>query len=291
MKKQIISQATGGLGNQLFQYAFAKELAHIYNLPFKPDLSFFDYYALHEYSLEPFSISKNYATREELAEINENETSKGILSSLFKRKINRYEEQQFSYSDSYSQGLNFPLYLKGYWQSEKYFKHVVDELRSDFKVKTPPSAKSQIFLNQISSTNSIFLHVRRGNYVTDAETLKFHGSCSKEYYTAAVDYFKTHTENPVFYIFSNDIPWSRAHMDFDVEKVFIDINDDSKDYEAFRLMYSCKHAIIANSTFSWWAAYLIEHTSKQVIAPRQWFANEEMQAQTTDLLPESWLKM
>jgi hypothetical protein len=291
MKKQIISQATGGLGNQLFQYAFAKELSRIYNLPFKLDLSFFDYYELHEYSLDPFTIEKDYTTREEIAELNEKDTGNNLFSSLFKRKIHRYEEQKFSYSDHYLKGLSFPLYLKGYWQSEKYFKHVEQEIRADFKVLTPPSEENKHVLDQIKKTNSIFLHVRRGNYVTDQETLKFHGSCSKAYYTSAVKCFQEVVDNPVFYIFSNDIPWSREHMDFDVEKVFVDLNDDSKDYEDFRLMYSCKHAIIANSTFSWWAAYLIENATKQIIAPKQWFANEEMQAQTGDLLPESWLKM
>jgi hypothetical protein len=295
MKKKIITQLTGGLGNQLFQYAIAKSLSEKLKIPFIIDLSFFEYYEWHEYSLKPFNTQQNIISVTELNSYLNPKFSflERVLFKLgFKSRPQSivFEEKGFSYSDDVFD-VEPSIYLKGFWQSEKYFLKIDKLIRSDFKINTPPSVINQNILDKINSSNAVSLHVRRGNYVTEEVFNSYHGTSSLEYYSSAVEFIKERIENPVFYIFSNDIPWSKEHLTFEGEKVFVDINDDKTDYEDLRLMSHCKHNIIANSTFSWWGAWLNENPEKIIIAPKRWFANEEMQAQTQDLIPESWIRL
>lgn len=295
MKKKIITQLTGGLGNQLFQYALAKSLSEKLKIPFIIDLSFFKYYEWHEYSLKPFNIQQTVISDTELNSYL-NPKFSFVDRILFKLGVKRrpqtivFEENGFSYSDAVFD-VEPSIYLKGFWQSEKYFLNIDKLIRSDFKINIPPSDNNQNVLDKINSSNAVSLHVRRGNYVTEEVFNSYHGTSSLEYYSSAVEFIKERIENPVYYIFSNDIPWSKEHLTFEGEKVFVDINDDKRDYEDLRLMSHCKHNIIANSTFSWWGAWLNENPEKIVIAPQRWFANEEMQVQTQDLIPETWIKM
>ena len=142
--------------------------------------------------------------------------------------------------------------LKGYWQSEKFFKAFEDTIREDLQILTPPSAQNQALLEQITSQNAVSLHVRRGDYVTNPMANARHGTCDLGYYKAAIDYIAGHMqEAPVFYIFSDDIAWVKHNLIPQYETVFVDINDDATNYEDLRLMSSCRHHIIANSSFSW----------------------------------------
>lgn len=295
MKKVIITQLTGGLGNQLFQYAVAKTIAIKNGIPMKMDLSFFKDYKWHVYSLAPFNIDENFASAEECKQLLEPSLS------LFTRVVNKLSKKHTSISYKLEEkGFAFdtmvleekpPKYMIGYWQSEKFFEPIKEIIRKDFEVKIPPSLENKAILDTILASNSVSIHIRRGNYVSDEVINTFHGTCSLEYYDKAISYFKEKLDNPTFYIFSNDIPWSREHLNFEGTKVFVDLNDDTTDYEDLRLMQNCKHQIIANSTFSWWAAWLNTNPSKTIIAPKQWFANEEMQAQTDDLIPENWIRL
>jgi hypothetical protein len=112
-----------------------------------------------------------------------------------------------------------------------------------------------------------------------------------EYYEKAISYFGDLNENPTFYVFSDDIEWARLNLNIPYNAVFVDINDDNSDYEDLRLMTLCKHNILANSTFSWWGAYLNKNPNKSVIAPKMWFKDEILNQQTTDLIPKSWIRI
>lgn len=296
MDKLIITRLAGGLGNQLFQYAAAKKLSLKTNTPMKIDLSSFIGYKLHEYSMSAFNIQENFASEEECLQLKNprrtvvDKISKKLFLKAKDDKRFIYEEGNFSY-DQRLFNVKPPVYLEGYWQSEKYFLEVEKEIRREFEIIIPPSFENNEILKNIQKNNSVSVHIRRGDYVSVPKFTEFHGTCSLDYYNNAISYIKQRVENPVFYIFSNDIPWSKEHLIIDGKVIFVDINDDKTNYEDLRLMKSCKHNIIANSTFSWWGAWLNENSSKIIIAPQKWFKNKEMQAQIQDLLPENWIKI
>jgi hypothetical protein len=294
MKEKVIVQLTGGLGNQLFQYAVARAISLRNNMDLKVDINFFKTYKWHDYSLNPFNILKDY--------ISEVDINKSVYNhSLYKKmlvklgfKINWdesiYQERSLDYDDKVL-GIKKTTYLKGYWQSEKYFEEIADVIRKDFRITIEPSPLNDAVLKDINSVNAVALHVRRGNFVSEPDLLSFHGTCSLEYYQKAVEYMNERVENPVYFLFSNDITWCKESLNLDININYVDINSDKTDYEDLRLMMNCKHQIIANSTFSWWGAWLNENPDKIVIAPKQWFADEAMNGQTSDLIPEDWIRM
>lgn len=297
--KAIITQLTGGLGNQLFQYAYGKALAKRNKVPIKIDISFFDNYEFHEYSLIPFGIDKAYASKKDCKKLLNPETTFNarFMHALFGVKTppgvhSKFilKEKGFVFNPDYLE-VAAPKYLIGYWQTEKYFKEIETIIRQQFEIIIPPSNENQTMLDIIKNTNSISLHVRRGNYVTVSGFNDFFGTCSLDYYNKSIAFIKERVDNPVFFIFSNDMVWCKENMNFEGQKIFVDINDEKTDYEDLRLMQNCKHNIIANSTFSWWAAWLNMNAGKIVITPERWFANKEMQAKTYDLIPEGWIKL
>lgn len=296
MDKLVIVRLTGGLGNQLFQYAVAKMLSLKTNVPMKIDQSSFIGYKLHEYGMSAFNIQENFASEEECLQLkNPRKTAvEKLIKKLFlKTKDDKrfiFEESNFSY-DQRLFNVKPPVYLDGYWQSEKYFLEIEKEIRREFEIIIPPSIENKEILQDIQKNNSISIHIRRGDYVTVPKFKEFHGTCSLDYYNNAISYIKQRVENPVFYIFSNDIPWSKEHLIIDGNVIFVDINDAKTNYEDLRLMKNCKHNIIANSTFSWWGAWLNDNACKIIIAPQKWFENKEMQAQIQDLTPENWIKI
>jgi hypothetical protein len=137
---------------------------------------------------------------------------------------------------------------------------------------------------------SISVHIRRGDYVTDPTINKVHGTCSVPYYKIAINRFKTLFENPRFFIFSDDLKWVEDNLCIENFSTFISHNGYIKDYEDLRLMSLCKHHIIANSSFSWWGAWLCENSNKIVLAPKKWF-NNELNEFTYDLIPTSWIRI
>lgn len=288
----IIVQLTGGLGNQLFQYAIGRTLAVMNNTQLKIDLSFFETYEWHEYSLAPFSIEAKVATVEEVNTLTKLETSflEKVRRKLFGVLPIIIKEKGLNYNSYYLKaGSN--AYLKGYWQSSKYFLSQEMKIRKEFEIKLPPSSSNTKLLNEIMGCESVSLHIRRGNYASIEAVNKFHGTTKMSYYSQAMVVIESRCENPVYFIFSDDIGWARENLRLTREHVFVDINTDKTDYEDLRLMKSCKHSIVANSTFSWWGAWLNPNPDKIVIAPKQWFANEEMNQQTNDLIPAEWIRL
>ena len=289
----IVVQLSGGLGNQLFQYAFAYSRAKELGVELKIDLSFFDNYEWHAYSLNPFNLSVKRAVREDVEWIKSKDST---LLWKVKRRVfsvvnHQLVEENLLFNPKYLK-INRNSYLIGYWQSEKYFENFWDEIKSEFQIVRSPSSKNIELLKKINREGtSISLHIRRGNYVTIDSVNKMHGTVSMEYYDKAISLIEQKVPDPNFYVFSDDIQWVKENLKTKHTLVFVDINDAESDFEDLRLMSNCKHNIIANSTFSWWGAYLNTNPNKIVIAPERWFADNLKNKEAKDIIPLNWIKL
>jgi hypothetical protein len=177
-------------------------------------------------------------------------------------------------------------YLQGYWQSERYFSHFSRTIRTDFQFQEYNDPSFDELKSRIENENSIFLHIRRGDYLSNPSTLALHGICSLDYYLKAVSIISSNISQPVFYIFSDDLNWANDNLSINFPHHFVEGNSGLYSFRDLHLMTLCRHSIIANSTFSWWGAWLNANPDKIVIAPRRWFANRP---QPTDLYPPSWI--
>lgn len=289
----IVSSIIGGLGNQMFQFAAARALALDRGQAIKLDTSGFENYKLHQgFQLQQaFNGQFDVASKAEVnvligwqsAPLVQKILSLPMAAPL--RKDSLIIEPHFQYWDGIR---NAPkdCYLRGYWQSEKYFQDHATAIRTDFSFKLPLTGENSLLAKQIDKVNAISLHVRRGDYVKNLATLAMHGVCSVEYYNAAVEYFLSRINNPVFFIFSDDMPWVKENLSMAAPTHYVGHNDQA--YDDMHLMSLCKHHVIANSSFSWWGAWLNASPDKIVVAPKQWFAHPR---NTKHLLPEEWVKL
>jgi hypothetical protein len=291
----IIVQLLGGLGNQMFQYAAARSVSIVHNVPLKLDITEYENYPDRAYKLNHFTIHAGIATQDEIETFRHREASYlarmyasflEIFRPYYKRK--NFIEQSFRY-DANILKCNSNVYLEGYWQSEKYFRTIPSIIRDDFTFADTADEKNQTMAEQIESCESVSLHVRRGDYVSNPVTNAYHGTCTRDYYRQAIELIEEHVDDPRFFIFSDDSDWVQKNMDTGHPTTFIDFNGPDQDYEDMRLMSLCQHHIIANSSFSWWGAWLSANPKKTVIAPARWFNNPEID--TSDLVPESWLRI
>jgi hypothetical protein len=288
----IIVKLKGGLGNQLFQYAVGRHLAEIHKTKLKMDISLFETYELHAYSIWPFNIQENFASLDEVRAVAPRE--QGIAERMIRRVLHRplktcstyVQEKHFHFDPDI---LNLPngVYLDGYWQSERYFASIAETLRQEFTVKTPIEGKEKEIAEKISQTESVSLHIRRGTYTLHPHS-DVHGTCSVDYYIRGASHLTQTVRNPHFFIFSDDPEWTRENLNLPYSTTFVEHNRADKDYEDLRLMSLCKHHIIANSTFSWWGAWLCSYPSKLIVAPRKWFNHAKNN--TNDLIPKEWIK-
>ncbi len=290
----VIVGLAGGLGNQLFQYAAGRRLALKNNVPLKLDnISWFprDFYQ-REYSLKYFSIVENFADR--------GNCFPGLLGK-YKRKLlrksnqwiefsrRRYIEESASAFDKRLFDLRVArkIYLKGYWQSEKYFKDIETELREDLRFREEHDAANIELAKKICDTEAVCVHVRRLLGVRNHEDpldpshTKSNFVCD-EYYKHAIDRILSKVDRPHVFVFSDYPSWAKENIKVDCPVTFVTNNDGTKDYEDMWLMSQCKHFIIANSTFSWWGAWLGGYAEKKVIVPSSGFAN------SVDMLPAEW---
>ncbi len=283
----IITKLYGGLGNQMFQYAAGRAMSIHNDSDFFLDVSWFEKIKGNtdrKYELESFNIMERFILEKDRRML------KGQLFSLRSKfgffKKGYIKEKRFNFEPDILK-LSGNVYLDGYWQSEKYFKNVEEIIRGEFTLKKPLNIKSEKLKEQIEKNNSISIHIRRGDYVADPKTNQFHGVCSPEYYYKAVKIITEKINNPVFFIFSDDIEWARENFKLNYPTVYIDKSFGLKDAEEMILMSKCKNHIIANSSFSWWGAWLGLNKNKIVIAPKKWFNNPNVD--TSDLIPESWI--
>lgn len=199
-----------------------------------------------------------------------------------------YPEQGFTFDPKVFSRNH--TYFDGYWQTEKYFKHVADRLRAELTPSRPLSEYARSMLNEIRRANAVSIHVRRGDYISDPEINAYHGTCSPQYYQRAIHCIEQQVSSPHFFIFSNDYEWSVENFKFLNGSYTCVRGSDAKNYEDMHLMSRCRHHIIANSSFGWWGAWLNPSKEKQVVAPKRWFANVP-KGDARDLFPEDWIVM
>jgi len=291
----IIVNIIGGLGNQMFQYAFAYALAQKSSEEVKLGIESFMQYKFRKYELELFKISLPVATIEEVNSLKYREEN--FLMKVL-RKLKRgskhfsdayVKEAHFHFDKKVIDQANKSAFFEGYWQSERYFKEYRKDLLKEFTLKKSLHKQSKVYQEHIVSCNAISLHIRRGDYISNAHTNSVHGTCSLEYYEGAVKYLKDRVDCPHFFIFSDDLAWAKDNLTFINKKTFIELDDNIPDHEEMLLMSQCKHNIIANSTFSWWGAWLNQNPDKIVIAPKKWFNVQSID--TSDLIPQSWIRL
>ena len=304
----LIIKLQGGLGNQMFQYAFAKSAqiknqqkkeigqSSRNNLELKLDTSYYtkkDILALQKdtprkYLLDKFNIDEKIATEDEVKKLNP------FWFKFYKKikgKIFGYENQYIFYPKSLVVGDN--TYLEGSWQSEKYFQEIADIIKKQFTLKNPFHPTSQKMLDEIKNAENsgkipVSIHVRRTDYVNREVNAKFFGACSLDYYKSAVEIIKQKISSPNFFIFSDDIEWAKENLDFISPAEFVS-NPEIPDYEELILMSKCKHNIIANSSFSWWGAWINQNPNKIVVAPKKWVQKNEEDFK--DIIPSEWIRL
>ena len=289
----------GGLGNQMFQYAAARALANQLEVSVCIDKSFLNIYSKNttprNYELDFFSLKHH-----------DNVTSSKNMGRLFYKiypkikstpfgkiiaaKYNLYDEKkEFNFDPNFF-SLSDKTFLLGYFQSEKYFSPFEDDIRNCFVFKKHLSGKNAEIAEKIKSTNAISIHIRRGDYVSNVKSMSIYAKKSSEYYEKAIDKIRQQVENPVFFVFSDD-PEEAKNIITAPETTFVDWNKGQDNYIDMQLMSLCKHNIIANSSFSWWGAWLNNYAEKLVIAPANWVNDENKNNQIIDLIPEKWIRM
>jgi len=283
----IIVKIIGGLGNQMFQYAYAKALQER-GYEVKIDISAFESYKLHGgYQLDKYKIDLETSIKKENDKFYKNSIISKILRRVdldFSKKI---EEKSLLF-DSNLLSVEDDNYIEGYFQSEKYFRDIREILLKQFIINQEVSNYTKELENQIkNSQNSCSLHIRRGDFV-NTTNISLHGTCAVEYYKNAMKFLESKVENLNHFIFSDDIEWVKENLAIE-NAIYVDSKERRLPHEDIYLMGLCYYNIIANSSFSWWGAWLNQNEAKIVIAPKRWFADNEMQKQSRNIVCESWV--
>lgn len=287
----ITMKLKGGLGNQLFQYALGRHLSIMHDTSLILDISSYNNDKLRDYALDLFCLSKNITLKKLPASgtIFSKLKIRDALSlfSLCKeqkliteQKFNFMEEIFLSSDDSE---------LDGYWQSAKYFCSIEEIIRSEVKLKLPISPYIDSVIKNIKNTNSVSIHVRRGDYADNPTTNSYHGLCSPDWYHEASKLMLDKFKDCHFFIFSDDYEWTISNLKIDGPSTYVSPSPKGSEAEDLIAMSCCNHNIIANSSFSWWGAWLNPNKEKQIIAPSKWFLKGDHD--TRDLLPDSWIKL
>lgn len=279
----------------MFQYAAGRSLSLELRQQLRLDISGFRKYGLHQgFELHRvFNCSEAIATKSDINNILGWRGLPGIKRILSRpamaliRNNAFVVEPHFQYWAGLTQ-VPIDCYLAGYWQSEKYFLKKLSLIRTDFIFRNTLTNKNLEFAQQIAEVNSISLHIRRGDYVSNKKTNTMHGTCDLDYYYAAIKYISSRVENPFFFIFSDDIEWARDNLKLNPPYRYVDHNYDKESYNDMHLMSLCRHHITANSSFSWWGAWLSTGTDKIVVAPKNWFRKS---INTKDLVPSNWYQI
>ncbi len=286
----IVAKLMGGLGNQMFQYSAARALALRNRTSVYLDLSFLQKDPGGQYTPRNFELDQLCGKFEIAgAEILEKFKTKtqNRLSKLFSRKSSSrfYTQQGHGYNKEFEK-LEGDIYLNGFWQSEKYFESIRDLLPVELFPSGDLLYKKRELLGEMAGCNSVAVHVRRGDYASLKSAQEYHGVLGMDYYNKAIHLFEA-DETTTFFIFSDDVQWCRAH--FPKKKNIKVMKPESLSSADLFLMSHCKHNIIANSSYSWWSAWLNPNPSKKVIAPLHWFASAK--EKNEDIYCRDWIKI
>lgn len=288
----IVVRLKGGLGNQMFQYALGRVLSIKNSTSLKLDASFysmsFNGVTKRAYDLDVFNIHASITNTNDVPILHKNIHNKFVykIISILKKFFDMNGVEKSFKFDMDILNIKSDIYLEGYWQSYKYFIDYEEIIRKDFTLKSFPALNMQEMANEIESMNSVSVHVRRGDYVGN----NMHDVVSESYYKKGIEYISNKVNIDKIYVFSDDIEWCKDNLKFDYPVVFVGeeftgVKDEGHVY----LMSKCKHFIIANSSFSWWGAWLSTNHDKIVVCPKQWFGDASID--TSDLIPDNWIRI
>ena len=274
----------------MFQYAAGRALSLKHNTELMLDLdAFLDSDSNRKYNLDVFGLKNNYHINFNKSNVIKNKPILDWQPSEHKfSNYTIYKQPFISFDPNFA---NYPndCYLDGYWQSTKYFLKYEKAISEDFQFNNSIFDEYGDLIDKIVKVNSVAIHLRRGDYVSDRQTNLVHGALDVEYYIDAVDFISDKQLNPHYFVFSDDPEWVQANLSTIKPITYMGkLNPDVVD---LYLMSVCKHQIVANSTFSWWAAWLNKNPDKIVVAPKKWFSNKDLNNQIGDLIPNNWRKI
>lgn len=283
----------GGLGNQLFQYSFALLLSTLTSEEVRLDYSAYEDNSgdtVRVPRLTQFNISVNACTKEEIRKITifpHNMKYGTLIYKVFVYLESKFNSKYFLSPREYidpNQIIKYS-YFDGYWQNIDYLLPIQNRLFEDLIPKNELSDATNATISMIDKQNSVFIGVRRGDYTLEKG---HYGEFRSDYYLRAMEYISHRIKNPVFYIFSNDIEWCKMNLEWGEYQVnYREPNQQTSDFEELMIMASCKHAIIINSTYHWWGAFLIRNQNKIVCCPEKWFFDNAK----INIYPSDWIKM
>jgi len=292
----IIVRLMGGLGNQLFQYALGRRLALERGVKVKFDPKFFAVVKNRPYALDNFNTKVEFASDQEVDEV------KGKnLTGIRKRIIYKWQEKLPYFKRRYVKEAFFEFdpkilevgksaYLEGYWQTEKYFEPVADDLRTELSPLNPLAPEAVKWDEQIADApESVSIHLRRGDYVRTPESKEGSSAIQLVYYLDAIQHMDASLDGPEYFVFSDDIRWAEEHLPRTSKIHFLSHGPEVPDVNDLILMSHCRHHILANSSFSWWGAWLSTDPGKIVIAPKIWFPDSIRD--TEDIYGSNWVRL
>ena len=304
--RSVVTCLFGGLGNQMFQYAAGRALALKTRSRLILDATGFTLpQARRAYALEGYALAAEtrfdgyrYPPRQSAVRFPAPQRPRWIerAAQMLRVRIpisraagaNRlsvFAESSFDFDPSFW-NCGTQTYLVGYWQSERYFSEIAEAIRRELACQREPDAANARWLTRIRACNAVCVHVRRGDYLLPAH-FGHHGLCSAGYYQRALRLIRERVARPQFFVFSDDWPWCREHL-ADQDIVIVDANKPDAAQDELRLMAACRHHVIANSSLSWWAAWLATDAGQTVVAPTPWFSHR---SRTPDLFPAGWIVM
>ena len=277
----------------MFQYAAAKRLSLNRGVELKLDARRLQGGSYRKFQLGGFNIPEEFATKEEIRRVKLGAIFTWLLMPIrlltgFDFKLPEfYSEKKYTF-DPLAMELGGQVYLKGRFHSEKYFSDTADTITESYTLRSV-SEKALKIQNEIASVDSVSVHVRRGDYISNSHNLARYGTCPDSYYEKCIEKTMERSENLRFFIFSDEPDWVSENMSFPENSVFVTSDGLNGDAEELYLMSLCRQHITANSTFSWWGAWLDRRADKVVYTPRKWFLAEDLD--TRDLIPETWIKV
>jgi len=290
----IIVRLKGGMGNQMFQYAFGRRIADLHQTQLKLDLSMLldrnkGDFVYRDYDLSIFNIQPEFVIDPSLLrflfKIKSKYTSR-IVSKLSVGSKNYIKEKHFHVVEDVLQHPPNNTIYEGWWQSEQYFKSISKDIRKDFFFKQDILSDSLSLYHDIKNTNAVCLNVRR----TDFLKIDALNTTNLDYFLRSAKYMGEQLTNPVFYIFSDDVEWCIQNIKLEYPVRIVNHEHKGEKFSNYlQLMIACQHFIIPNSSFAWWAVWLNENPSKIVVAPQNWFADPQFN--TKDIVPKNWIRL
>lgn len=289
-EQMIIIRINGGLGNQMFQYALGRSLSLKTGLPLVLDKRHYRREREHGYGLDGFRLADTPMDAANLPPAAREQPLAHLLWRLMRRKPALQRESSVAFDPTIA-AISGPAWLEGYFQSERYFTDHAATIRTELTPKAPPDAQNARWLAEIEAEpRAVSLHIRRGDYVRNARFAARHGTCTPDYYARALDHVaQAMATDPVIYAFSDDPDWVRDNLTLPAQIRFPGHNDAARNIEDLRLMSACRHHIIANSSFSWWGAWLNPRKGKIVAAPARWFADPDHV--NPDIWAQGWTRI